>query len=728
MISTWALSDDLSRQLIALVVGLFLLSVVLLLVELRKKRRASTLVFVTGIVAGLAVALSVLRPVSVRAKVSELGPRLVVLVDASRRMLLPSGDGAKSRADVAKDVVESLKQHYRDARVSTFSFADGPLAPWPGPASESADSDVARAFEQLLKTPGERPASVVVVSDGRLFRPGEGSTVDSLHGTFPDLGVPVHTVAVSKKVPRDASIRAVNAAGAAVAHQPLVLSVEVGCEGLSCGSIPVSVRELLRDESPVVLAQGTADASSGKATIELEITLDRAGTRVVEVQLDAPEGDELPANDTRYITFSVAKERIRLLHLAGRPTYDVRALRMWLKSDESVDVVAFFILRGDTDDPGATERELALIRFPVDELFTEHLASFDAIILQDIDAIRYKLAQYLVSLAGYVKHGGGLIMVGGPSSFAGGNYAGTPLDAILPVEQPRQGSPFDSADFVPSYTPAGMVAPVTHKVRSLLDGELPTMSGANMLGAPRPGAVVLWEHPKLRVGDRGMPVLALGEAGDGRAIALGVDSTHRLAFGQLAASASGRAYGALWDGLLGWLMRDPRYEAARVELVNECIEGLPTHFRIFRLPGMSGPVEIEVRPLSGKDSTAITQRVDDEHGSSVDLTVDGLRQGGYTAEVRIGEAPATRRDFGCERGGLAWADSRPDPDRLRVLAEASGGQAVAADDVASLPTAPLTEVVAERHVAPLLPVWAWTLAAALALGGHWLVRRQAGLT
>jgi hypothetical protein len=273
-----------------------------------------------------------------------------------------------------------------------------------------------------------------------------------------------------------------------------------------------------------------------------------------------------------------------------------------------------------------------------------------------------------------------------------------------------------------------MVAPVTHKVRSLLDGELPTMSGANMLGAPRPGAVVLWEHPKLRVGDRGMPVLALGEAGDGRAIALGVDSTHRLAFGQLAASASGRAYGALWDGLLGWLMRDPRYEAARVELVNECIEGLPTHFRIFRLPGMSGPVEIEVRPLSGKDSTAITQRVDDEHGSSVDLTVDGLRQGGYTAEVRIGEAPATRRDFGCERGGLAWADSRPDPDRLRVLAEASGGQAVAADDVASLPTAPLTEVVAERHVAPLLPVWAWTLAAALALGGHWLVRRQAGLT
>lgn len=727
MTSTWALSDDLSRQLVALVVGLLLLSVAFLFAELRRKRRASGVVFVTGLVAGLSVALSVLRPVSVRAKVSELGPRLVVLVDASRRMQLPSGYDQKTRAQVAEDVVAALEERYRDARLSVFSFGDGPLSAWPGPELRGADSDVVSALEQLLRTPGERPESVVVVSDGRLFRPAEGATVESLEGAFPELGVPVHTVDVSRSTPKDASIRSVNAAGAAVAHQPLVLRVEVGCEGLSCGNVPVTVRELLRDEAPMVLAQGAADASTGKATIELEITLDRAGTRVVEVSLEAPSGDELAANDTRYLTFSVAKERIRLLHLAGRPTYDVRALRMWLKSDESVDVVAFFILRGDTDDPGASERELALIRFPVDELFTEHLPSFDAIILQDIDAIRYKLAQYLVSLEGYVKRGGGLIMVGGPSSFAGGNYAGTPLDSILPVEQPRQGSPFDSADFVPSYTSAGLVAPVTHKVRSLLDGELPSMSGSNVLGAPRPGAVVLWEHPLQRTGDRGMPVLALGEAGDGRAIALGVDSTHRLAFGELAASASGRAYGALWDGLLGWLMRDPRYEAARVELVSECIEGLPTEFRIYRLPGMSGPVEIELRPLTGATSKVIRKRVDDEHGSSVAVTIDGLAQGGYTADVRIGEAPATRRDFGCERGGLAWADSRPDPERMRVLAAANDGQAVSAEDVAELPTAPLTEVVAERHVAPILPAWAWTLAAALALGGHWLVRRQAGL-
>src|SRR5690606_15448306 len=133
----------------------------------------------------------------------------------------------------------------------------------------------------------------------------------------------------------------------------------------------------------------------------------------------------------------------------------------------------------------------------------------------------------------YVKRGGGLIMVGGPSSFAGGNYAGTPLDAVIPVEQPRNEKPFDSEQFVPVMTEAGRTAPVTRNLRSLLDNELPQMAGANRLGQAKPGSIVLWEHPKMRVGGRPMPVLALGESGDGRSIALGLDSTHRLAFGEL---------------------------------------------------------------------------------------------------------------------------------------------------------------------------------------------------
>jgi hypothetical protein len=86
------------------------------------------------------------------------------------------------------------------------------------------------------------------------------------------------------------------------------------------------------------------------ATIELSITLERAGARLVEVTIEPPEGDSIPENNTRILSFSVTRDRLRLLHVAGRPTYDVRALRMWLKSDESLDLIAFFILRTDEDN------------------------------------------------------------------------------------------------------------------------------------------------------------------------------------------------------------------------------------------------------------------------------------------------------------------------------------------------------------------------------------------
>ncbi len=726
--TSFALTDDLSNTVVALASGLLVLSVLLLLLELRRQEKRSLVVFVTGTLATLSLAMALFRPVLVEAETNQLGPRVVVLVDESRRLEIPVVKHPRSLR--ARGAVKRLRQYFKEARLSVLGFGEGaPIKYQRKRDKRPTDSDLTGAIAHLQQAPGERPQAVVVVTDGRLTRPEEAPSLDSLKQSLGGLDVPIHTLALIKRAPTDASIRSVRAAGAAVAHQRLPLTVEVGCsEDLDCSSVPLTVRELLHGEEPVELASGKAKVENGVAKVELEITLDRAGSRVIEVKIDPPEGDRIAANDVRYLTFSVAKERVRLLHLAGRPTYDVRALRLWLKSDEAVDTVAFFILRGETDDPGATERELALIRFPVDELFTEHLPSFDAVILQDIDAIRYKLSRYLVRLERYVKKGGGLIMVGGPSSFAGGNYAGTPLDSILPVEQPREGKSFDSTEFTPAYTEAGRVAPVTSKLRSLLGGELPEFSGANLLGSPRPGAIVLLEHSKLSAGTRRMPVLALGEAGDGRAIALGVDSTHRLAFGDLASSVSGRAYGGLWDGLLGWLMRDPRYEAARVELVGDCIVGEPTTLRVHRLPGMSGDITLKLERLSNEKGEAIVEEVKDNHSSSVDVTVEGLQEGGYAARVVVGASPATRHDFACEQGGEAWADSRPDLERLAAISEATGGMATYYADAGSLPMPASTLVTAQRQASPLLPAWVWALISTSLLGIHWMARRQTGLS
>lgn len=420
---SWALSDDLSTPWLAVVAVAVLLSIALLLLELRSRERWGAAIAATGILGALLLALAVTRPVRVAMRGSMVGPRVVVLVDQSRRLLLPGSGG--TRRQVALKAVESMKQHFEGARLGVLGFGEGePTVLSDDPKAPSArlttDSDLSGAISSFLESGAERPQAVVVVSDGRLTRPGAGGDLRAVQRAVGALGVPLNTVRVSEQSPEDASIRAVRAAGAAVAHQPLSLTIEVGCAGgLECGRIPVRVRELRHGSEPALLASGVAEVKDGSATVELSITLERAGSRVVEVEIDAPNGDTIPENGRRILTFSVARERLRLLHVAGRPTYDVRALRMWLKSDESVDLVAFFILRTNSDDPGTDDdSELALIPFPVDELFTEHLPSFDAVVLQDIDAITYKLAQHLPALARYVESGGGLIMVGGPSSFA----------------------------------------------------------------------------------------------------------------------------------------------------------------------------------------------------------------------------------------------------------------------------------------------------------------------
>lgn len=731
--TTWAITDDVSDWVVILTAVLLVGAIALLVHELSSRRERSWLIFATGVLAALCVALATVRPVVVEARANLVGPRVAVLVDQSRRMELRDGNG--TRIERAQQAVRRVVEHYAGARTTVMGFSEGPLEPLslaPGAtiASRGSRSDLNAALRDLGAVAGERPRAVVVVSDGRFSRPLADLGDPALREAVGALGVPIHTVSVTDETPDDASIRSVRAAGVAVAHQPLAVTVEVGCAGdLDCRRVPVRIRELRDGVPPAELATGVADVRDGVGTVELEITLDRAGGRVLEFSIEAPSGDVIPENDARHMTFVVARDRIRLLHLAGRPTYDVRALRRWLKSDESVDVVAFFILRdSDGDEPGAPSFELALIHFPVDELFSEHLRSFDAVILQDIDAVRYRLSTYLAGLTAYVQLGGGLIMVGGPSSFAGGNYAGTEIDAILPVEQPQDDKTFDAKPFVPRYTEAGHAAEVTRPIRELLGESLPEMVGTNYLGLPRPGAIVLWEHPELQVGGKPMPVLALGEAGDGRTIALSVDSTHRLAFSPMAATVAGRAYGALWDGLLGWLMRDPRYEAARVELVGECIEGAgETTLRVTRLPGMRGKLELTLSPLTQDARDPLVREIPGDSVEPVEIRVPGLRAGGYTAKARIGEAPPSRHDFACERGGVAWADSRPDRPRLDAVARVTGGRSVGLDGIDDLPLPEATRVAAQREVAPVAPPWVWTLAAAVLLGVHWVAHRNSGL-
>ena len=749
MITTrFASSSDLPAWATALAVALVLVNLGLLVVELRRRERGGVGIVLTGVLSLLALTLAVLRPVRIAAKESVVGPKVVVLADVSRSMALPDGAHG-TRADRRDKALEALLRHAKDARVQILGFGDGAPKPFErGSQSPSANaraprSDLTTALQALARSPEERPSAIVVISDGRLDDPPEELTRQSLEALVRPLGVPIHAIATTEEAPPDASIRRVAVAGAAVAHVPFPLHVEVGCAGgLACGDLTVTARELREEGAPALLASGIVKLKDGRGTVDLTVTIDRAGTRILEVSVESPSGDTIPENDRRLLTFHVAREHVRILHVAGRPTSDVRALRERLKSDASVDVVAFFILRTPTDNPQADAQDLALIPFPVDELFTEHLASFDAVVLQDFDAQPYGLEKHLPALARYVRDGGGLIMVGGPNSFVGGGYADSPLgnaNGVLPVRLngASNATAADTTSFEPSWTDQGRAAPLLAPLRAIVGEELPAMPGANILGDARGGTTVLWTHPTRKTPTGApMPVLAVGEQGAGRTIALGIDGGWRLQFSPLGARTAGRGYGALWDGLLGWLMRDPRFEPAQIELVGGCTAGIPVTVRAHLLldPGRPPPTFsldlVRLDRARSNEKPVHRELLSDPTGTT-ELTLPPLAAGAYLARLRVGadgSGGSTDSEIACETGGDEWADSRPDPQRLRALADAAGGTfATAGDDLTHIPLPSSTTVSAERHTAPVASPWVWSVAATVLLGAHWIARRRGGL-
>jgi uncharacterized membrane protein len=733
-------SADLSRGTTLCACALALASFAMLLVEIRRRDRGGAWVAATGLLCVAGLLAAVLRPARVSAREIVLGARVVVLADVSRSMAL-AGDGARSRQAARDAAIGALQAAGHRARLVLLGFGEGAPTPFSANSPDNSAtvhdrrSDLGAAMRALASSLEERPAAIVVVSDGRLDDPPEDLSESNLRAFADELRVPIHAIATTRDAPVDASVRRVSAAGAAVAHVPLPVRVEIGCAGgLACDDVTVTARELRDDGPPVVLASGLAHVKDGRTVIDLTIVLDRAGSRIVEIAISPQPGDTIPENDRRLYAFNVARERVRVLHVAGRPTNDVRALRQWIKNDASVDVVAFFILRTPADDVHATPNELALIPFPVDELFQEHLPSFDAVVLQDFDAQPYGLEKYLDNIQRYVRRGGGLVMVGGENSFVAGGYAGTPLADVLPVklEGSSGATSADTSPFVPEWTPEGLAAPLLGPLRDIVGRELPQMPGANVLGDVRPGGMALWSHPtRTTRGGAKMPVLAVGEEGDGRTVALGIDGAWELEFSELGARTAGRGHGALWDGLLGWLMRDPRFEPAQLEIVDGCTAGLPSTLRV-RMPPTRGKgkqaVVVDVARIDKGQAPVHIEDAIPSEVPSLDLTIPPLDAGGYTARLRVAEGGTTKYDFACETGGDEWADSRPDPMRLEAIAKATGGAFTFATEAGSLPLPKPTVVNAERRVTPLAPPWVWTTVAAMLLGVHWIARRRGGLS
>src|SRR5439155_22346178 len=137
-------------------------------------------------------------------------------------------------------------------------------------------------------------------------------------------------------------------------------------------------------------------------------------------------------------------------------------------------------------------------------------------------------------------------LTGATQSFPAGDYAGTPIQDILPVTLlPPRPTAVDETPVQLKLTDAGRRHPVAELVAGGAQNEqawarLPRLPGLNTTGPLKGGAQVLLQSAE------GRPVLVVGEAGRGRVLSLLTDSSWYWSFLAAGQELGPRAYETFW--------------------------------------------------------------------------------------------------------------------------------------------------------------------------------------
>jgi uncharacterized membrane protein len=647
------------------------------------RRRRALLVALRTLSAALALFL-LAEPAIQLLQTARVRRRFAVLVDASRSMAFPLEEGGKSRAEAAASLLA-------DGRGALERLSDRVDLEWwtfAGDASPTDAGGVALpprggrtdilAALRAAAAGSRKLAGALVLSDGA----DNAALAEGLDGParaeLEALGFPVNVVATGSEAPRDVAIERVAVDDFAFVRNTLTVEATLRARGYEREEVEVVLR---REGSVVASAKVKLEPGRDRYTVPLSFAPDATGTFVFTLEARPLPGEAIADNNSRSFALRVIRDRVRVLLVAGRPSWDERFLRGLLKQDPNVDLVSFFILRQSGDNPGPQE-DLSLIPFPVGEIFGPQLKTFDAVLFVNFGWAPYRSLQIESLLPGirdYVLAGGAFAMVGGEQSFGEGRYGETPIAEILPVA-PLDGARSTEEELRPRLTAEGR----RHPVMRLAAGDgpnsaawdaLPALPGLNLV-RPLPaglGAAVLLEAPGILVDGRPAPVVAVREAGRGRTLAVTTDSSWFWGFVAAESGRGGRAHQRFWLNALRWLVRDPGTDALQVQPDEQAVEpGAPVGLTVSLRGADSGPsagrkVQVELvgedgrsaargEAVTGADGEAHLELAPPRPGAyRIVARSDGAGAGAATGET--GSAAVAVR--GTEGPGRARGRGRP---------------------------------------------------------------------
>jgi hypothetical protein len=390
----------------------------------------------------------------------------------------------------------------------------------------------------LADVPPERVAGAIAITDGEVHDAPEPGKM-RLHA-------PLQVLIAGQHNERDRKLTIVSAARFAIVGHDTQIELEVDdFGGPARGNAAVDVRVDGVDHGSQTVPVGR------KTTISVPVS--HGGENVIELQA-APGPAELTLQNNRaVVTVNGVRDRLRVLLISGEPHAGERVWRSLLKSDPSVDLVHFTILRPPDKQDSTPVDELSLIVFPTRQLFVEKLDQFDLVIFDRYRERGILPLAYFENIARYVENGGALLVSAGPEFAGPQSIYRTPLASVLPAQPTGD---VVTGGFKPMVTPTGLAHPVTHDLPGANTATAPPSWGRwfRLIGASKVSGETVMSGP----GDK--PLLVLDRVGKGRVAELLSDQAWLWARGY----EGGGPDAELLRRLAHWLMKEPELEEERL--------------------------------------------------------------------------------------------------------------------------------------------------------------------
>jgi hypothetical protein len=572
----------------------------------------------------------------------------VVVVDDSPSMRIGQ------RRQYADEALQAVTQHLAalkdlDVRVVHAGAPDANA-----PMADTGTQLYTALSRALADVPRQRVAGAIMITDGEIH--------DMPPPAQLGLDAPLHVLLTGQPNEADRRLVVKDAPSFGLVGKEVQLNVRV--EDLPDGSNNGGTAQL-------TMRKDGGDATIRNVTVgkdvSLTVPIDHGGPNVVELSVNAGPHELTLDNNRAALVVNGVRDRLKVLLVSGEPHQGERTWRNILKSDPSVDLIHFTILRPPEKQDGTPIRELSLIAFPIRELFDEKLDQFDLIIFDRYKQMNVLPPAYLQNIARYVQNGGALLDAAGPSFGTPESLYRTPLGAVLPAEP--TGNVLEQG-YVPHLTDVGRRHPVTSDLPGLPSDPTKTPPWGrwflNVETQARRGNVVMDG-----LGDR--PLLVLDRVGQGRVAELLSDEMWLWTRGY----EGGGPQAELLRRVVYWLMKEPDLEEndLRAEVQGNRLvvtrQSLQPDDTPVTVTGPDGkPQDLSLAPSEGGRSVGslpVTEsglyRITD--GKRTALAAAGALNPIELADVRTTDEKVAA-DVAATGGGSYWVGPGSIPDIRRV--------------------------------------------------------------